>query len=152
MALFIDRLAISSPDFANLGRIPVNFSADGGNDTPTIEISGPPEGTVELALIVNDPDAPLPQGFTHWVVYGIPVDTSTLDLNAPGVRQAPNGAGSASYFGPQPPAGHGDHHYYFHLYALKTPVENEPSREEFLEKYADSVIEQARLVGLFSND
>lgn len=152
MALFIDKLAVSSPDFANLTRIPENFSADGGNDVPAIEISGAPEGTVEFALILNDPDAPLPQGFTHWVVYGIPADATTLDLSAKGVRQAPNGGGVAGYFGPQPPAGHGDHHYYFHLYALKTPVEGEPTREEFLSTYADSIIEQARTVGVFSRD
>ncbi|MGD8195217.1 YbhB/YbcL family Raf kinase inhibitor-like protein [Herbiconiux sp. P18] len=151
MALFIDKLAVSSPDFANLGRIPDTFSADGGNDTPAIEISGPPEGTVELALILNDPDAPLPNGFTHWVVYGIPADTTTLDVTAPGVRVAPNGAGAATYYGPQPPAGHGEHHYFFHVYALKTPVEGEPSREEFLATYGDSVIETARMVGTFSN-
>lgn len=152
MALFIDKLAVSSPDFPNLGRIPANFSADGGNDTPAIEISGPPEGTVEFALILNDPDAPLPQGFTHWVVYGIPADATTLDLAAPGVRVAPNGAGATQYYGPQPPAGHGDHHYFFHLYALKTPVEGEPTREEFLERYADAVIEQARTVGVFRTE
>ncbi|MEF2976233.1 YbhB/YbcL family Raf kinase inhibitor-like protein [Subtercola sp. YIM 133946] len=152
MALFIDKLAVASPDFATLDRIPVAFSADGGNATPTIEISGAPEGTVEFALIVNDPDAPLPQGFTHWVVYGIPADTTTLDLAAPGVRVAANGAGLTSYFGPQPPVGHGEHHYYFFVYALKTAVEGEPTREEFLDRYADSIIEQARTVGLFRRD
>ena len=152
MALFIDKLTVSSPDFANLERIPDRFSADGGNETPAIEISGPPEGTVEYALILNDPDAPLAQGFTHWVVYGIPADATTLDLSAPGVRMGPNGGGAESYYGPQPPAGHGIHHYYFFLYALKTPVEGEPTREEFLARYADSIIEQARTVGLFSND
>lgn len=152
MALFIDKLAVSSPDFATLGRIPENFSSDGGNDVPTIEISGVPAGTVELALIVNDPDAPLPRGFTHWVVYGIPADASRLDLSAPGVRGGPNGIGSTAYAGPQPPAGHGDHHYYFAVYALSTPVEGEPTREEFLAQYDDAIIEQARTVGLFRRD
>lgn len=152
MALFIDKLTISSPDFAALGRIPENYSADGGNEIPTIEISGAPHGTVEFALIVNDPDAPLPQGFTHWVVYGIPADAETLDTSAPGVRCGPNGMGVASYSGPQPPAGHGEHHYFFTVYALSTPVEGEPTREEFLVKYADSIIEQARTVGVFRRD
>ena len=151
MALFIDKLAVSSPDIADLGRIPDSFSADGGNDTPRIELSGAPEGTVELALILNDPDAPLPHGFTHWVVYGIPADATTLDLSAPGVHVAPNGAGAAVYYGPQPPAGHGTHHYFFHLYALSKPVEGDPSREEFLAQYADSVIETARFSGTFSS-
>ena len=152
MPLFIDKLAISSPDFANLERIPENFSADGGNDTPAITISGAPEGTVEFALILNDPAAPLANGFTHWVVYGIPADTSTLDISAEGVRVAPNGGGATVYYGPQPPAGHGVHHYFFHLYALSSPVVGEPTREEFLATYADSIIEVARTVGTFSRD
>jgi Raf kinase inhibitor-like YbhB/YbcL family protein len=152
MPLFIADLAVSSPDIENLGAIPLTFTADGGNDTPAIEISGAPEGTVELALIVNDPDAPLAQGFTHWVVYGIAPDATTLDLAAPGVHVAANGTGQSSWFGPQPPVGHGVHHYFFFLYALSTPVEGDPSREEFLATYADSIIEQARFVGTFRRD
>ncbi|MFC5500733.1 YbhB/YbcL family Raf kinase inhibitor-like protein [Lysinimonas soli] len=151
MALFIDRLAISSPDFPPLGAIPPRLTADGGNETPRLEISGAPEGTVELALICHDPDAPLPHGFTHWVVYGIPADATTVDPTAPGVRVAPNGTGGSTWFGPQPPAGHQLHHYYFWLYALSRPVEGTPTREEFLADYGDAIIEQARTVGTFEN-
>lgn len=152
MALFIDKLAVSSPDFENNGRIPDRLSADGGNEVPVVELSGAPEGTVEYALIVHDPDAPLANGFTHWVVYGIPADATRLDLEAPGVRGAPNALGETTWSGPQPPLGHGLHHYYFLLYALGKPVEGSPNREEFLAAYADSVLEQARYVGVFSRD
>lgn len=150
MPLFIDKLAVSSPDFGKLGRIPLQFTADGGNAIPAIDISGAPEGTVEFALIVNDPDAPLANGFTHWVVYGIPADATSLDLDAPGLRVGPNGGGETAWSGPQPPFGHGDHHYFFTLYALDKTVVGAPTREEFLAGYADSIIEQARYVGLFS--
>ena len=51
--------------------------------------------------------------------------------------------------GPQPPEGHGLHHYYFWIYALDTKVIGEPSREEFLEKYADNIIEQNRIIGTY---
>jgi Raf kinase inhibitor-like YbhB/YbcL family protein len=147
-----DKLTVSSPDFDNLGRIPDRLSADGGNETPIVEFDGAPEGTVELALIVNDPDAPLPNGFTHWVVYGIPADTTTLDLDADGVKVGPMGAGQSVYYGPQPPAGHGTHHYFFHVYALGKAVEGTPTREEFLGQYAGDVLETARYVGTFSNN
>ncbi len=66
-------------------------------------------------------------------------------------RVAPNGAGYAFYYGPQPPAGHGPHHYYFWVYALDTKVEGMPSREEFLQKYAGNIIEQNRIVGIYQN-
>ncbi|WP_125131136.1 YbhB/YbcL family Raf kinase inhibitor-like protein [Microbacterium sp. 10M-3C3] len=150
MALKLGTLTISSPDFDELGRIPDRFTADGGNEVPRIRFSGVPEDAVELALICHDPDAPLPNGFTHWVVYGIAPDTTELDVDAEGVRQAPNGAGAAQWYGPQPPEGHGEHHYYFWVYALSRRVEGEPSREEFLAQYGDDVIQQARTVGTYS--
>lgn len=150
MPLFIDKLSITSPDFDALARIPDRLTADGGNEVPVLNISGAPEGTVELAVIVHDPDAPLAQGFTHWVVYGIPADATSLDLSADGVREAPNGTTQTDWFGPQPPVGHGDHHYYFWVYALNAPVVGTPTREEFLASHADSIIEQARYVGTFS--
>jgi Raf kinase inhibitor-like YbhB/YbcL family protein len=148
LALF-DQLTISSPDVPHLEAFPVEFTADGGNSVPRLEFSGAPEGTVEYAVICHDPDAPLPHGFTHWVVYGIPPEATSLDLAAPGVRQAPNGAGAGQYYGPQPPVGHGLHHYYFWVYALSRHVEGNPSREEFLAQYGDSILEQARSVGVW---
>jgi hypothetical protein len=149
VALFIDKLAISSPDLDPLAPIPAQFSADGGNETPRLAISGAPDGTVELAVICHDPDAPLPNGFTHFVVYGVSPQALELDLGADGVRVAPNGGDAAVWYGPQPPFGHGVHHYYFWVYALARPVDGSPSREEFIHDYADAIIEQARLVCTF---
>jgi Raf kinase inhibitor-like YbhB/YbcL family protein len=149
MALFIDKLAITSPDIQHLARIANEFTADGGNVIPALRISGGPEGTVEFALFLNDPDAPLPHGFTNWSVYGIPALTTVLDTEDVSVRVGPNGMGEAAYSGPQPPFGHGEHHYFFWLYALNRNVFGEPTREEFLAEYADAIIEQARLVGVY---
>lgn len=150
MPHFIKDLTVTSVDFPTGGRMDERFSADGGNQAPRITISGVPEEAVELALICHDPDAPLAQGFTHWVVYGISTGTTTLPDESAGYREAPNDTGSTSYFGPQPPSGHGDHHYYFWVYALNTAVEGVPTRAEFLEKYSDNILEQNRLIGVFS--
>lgn len=149
MALFIDSLAIASPTIPALAPIPDAHAADGGNTAPLLLMAGAPQGTVELAVICHDPDAPLPHGFTHWTVYGIPASASHIDLADPGVREGPNGIGAIGWTGPQPPAGHGVHHYYFWVYALNRRVVGEPTREEFLRDYADAVIEQARLVGTY---
>lgn len=145
MGLNIQDLAISSPDIASGAAIDEVFAADTGNRVPTLEITGVPAEAVELAVILHDPDAPLPNGFTHWTVYGI--DPKTADVESG--RVGPNGIGEASYSGPQPPFGHGTHHYYFWVYALNRPVEGAPSREEFLADYADAIIEQNRLVGVY---
>lgn len=148
MALFVDKLTISSPDFEDHGRIPFELTADGGNTVPRLAFSGAPEGAVEYAIVCHDPDAPLPDGFTHWTVYGVPLDATSLDVSAAGVRVGPNDLGEASWFGPRPPHGHGDHHYYFWVFALRRPVEGTPDRRTFITEYADAIIEQARTVGL----
>jgi Raf kinase inhibitor-like YbhB/YbcL family protein len=147
MGLNIQDLAITSGDFQAEGLLPKWSSAEGENRAPRLEISGVPEATVELALILHDPDAPLPRGFTHWVVYGI--DPQQPQIAEETTVMGPNGAGEHAYTGPMPPKGHGVHHYYFWIYALDRRVKGAPSREEFLEQYADAIIEQNRLVGLF---
>lgn len=143
-------LRISSPDFDELAALDDRFAAEGGNDAPALQFSGVPEGAVELAVIAHDPDAPLPQGFTHWVVYGIDPAATRLDVDAEGVQQGPNSAGATQYYGPQPPPGHGVHHYYFWVYALDRAVEGTPTREEFLDRYGDAILEQARTVGTYA--
>jgi hypothetical protein len=148
MPLNIQDLAISSPDIRPGERVPDKHAADHGNAEPVLTISGVPEGAVELAVIAHDPDAPLPHGFTHWVLYGLePTDGTVNGLH----RTGPNTIGERAYSGPQPPPGHGVHHYYFWVYALDRPVKGEPTREEFLTEYADSIIEQNRFVATYSS-
>ncbi|WP_051172262.1 YbhB/YbcL family Raf kinase inhibitor-like protein [Microbacterium indicum] len=145
---FPGTITVTSPDFASGDLIPYEFSADGGSQTPLIEVSGVPSEAVELALISHDPDAPLPFGFTHWTIFGIPADAARITKESG--RQGVTSTGRPGYYGPQPPVGHGDHHYYFWVYALARPVEGEPTREEFLTQYADAILEQNRLVGRYS--
>jgi len=149
MALSLKDLAISSPDIAPLSRIPDEFTKDGGDRVPRITVTGIPEGTVELTVIVHDPDAPMPRGFTHWVMHAV-APAERVDVTPESGRPAPNSTGETGYVGPYPPAGHGEHHYYFWVYALRRPVEGAPSREQFLDEYADDIIEQARFVGTYS--
>jgi Raf kinase inhibitor-like YbhB/YbcL family protein len=141
-------LAVSSPDLAPDAPIDDAFSAYHENRVPTVTVSGVPAGTVELAFIVHDPDAPMPHGFSHWLRYGIAAHETDVSA-APG-RDGRNDAGKSGWFGPMPPAGHGTHHYYFWVYALDTRVEGEPGREEFLTRYGDHVLEQNRLVGTYA--
>lgn len=149
MPLFDGSLTVHCPTIAPLARIPERHVADGDDIAPEITFNGAPDGTVELALVCHDPDAPLPYGFTHWTVYGIRPGTGRVDLAERGVREGPSGIGGRGWTGPQPPIGHGPHHYYFWLYALDRTVSGEPTREQFLVDYGDAVLEQARLVGVF---
>jgi Raf kinase inhibitor-like YbhB/YbcL family protein len=154
MALNIADLKITSSTFDDGGPIPDANAYDKGNTSPALAFHGVPEGTRQLALICHDPDAPLPHGFTHWVVYGIPADATGIDQgDGQAHTQGTTGFGEQAYGGPMPPPGHGDHRYYFHLYALDTEVDADPglTREQLLERIADHVIEQNRLVGTYRN-
>lgn len=152
MPMNIKDLQIRSPAFASLQLIPKRYTTDGENISPSIEWSGVPAGTEQLAMICHDPDAPMPQGFTHWVLYNIPSTVNQL-VEAGGNRftEGINSANQPGYTGPVPPKGHGLHHYYFWLYALDTQLDLKAGlqREQLLEAIADHVIEQARLVGLY---
>lgn len=116
---------------------------------PTLDVAGVPAEAIELAMICHDPDAPIPRGFTHWTVYAIPPGTDVIGRDGPG-RDGPNSLGESGYTGPNPPSGHGVHHYYFWVYALDRQVSGTPTREEFLEQYGESIVEQNRVVGTYT--
>jgi Raf kinase inhibitor-like YbhB/YbcL family protein len=145
-------LKISSPAFAHHKRIPERHTGDGEDVSPPLEWSGVPEGTKAFAIVVHDPDAPLVDGFTHWVAYGISGDTTSLPEGA-SVTGGQNSFGQAGYNGPAPPPGHGPHHYYFWLYALDDDLDLEPGldRRALIDRIEDHVIEQARLVGTYEH-
>jgi len=146
-------LRISSPAFENHKSIPERHTGDGEDVSPALEWSGVPEGTKSFAVVVHDPDAPLVDGFTHWVAYGIPADATGLGESGEGVTQGKNSFGNTGYSGPAPPPGHGTHHYYFWVYALDDDLNLEPGldRRALIDRIEDHVLEQARLVGTYKH-
>ena len=141
--------------------IPQKYTADGANVSPPLSWSGVPDGAKELALVVEDPDAPRPEPFVHWLVYGIPVDAPGLPERAPlqqtalreprGAAQGKNSFGKIGYGGPAPPPGHGTHRYHFRLYALDAPLElsGTPDKQSLLAAMSGHVMEEADLVGTY---
>lgn len=149
-------LTVTTDAFAHGGAIP-DRHANGADDiSPAVSWTGVPDGTAELVLVVHDPDAPLTDGFTHWVVHGLPADSTGIDEgdhgSGAGGTVGKNELGDTAYMGPAPPPGHGDHHYFFHLYAVDQPLGDTPlSRPEVLEAIDGHIIEQARVVGTYAN-
>jgi Raf kinase inhibitor-like YbhB/YbcL family protein len=146
-------LKLSSPAFKHHGAIPVKHASDGEDVAPELSWSGVPDGTEAFAIVVHDPDAPLVDGFTHWVAYGIAGDATGLPEGGGEVTDGVNSLGEPGYKGPAPPPGHGTHHYYFWIYALDKDLDLPPGldRRALLERIEDHVIEQARLVGTYKN-
>ncbi|HVO28970.1 MAG TPA: YbhB/YbcL family Raf kinase inhibitor-like protein [Candidatus Paceibacterota bacterium] len=146
-------MILTSPSFQNDGNIPKKFTCDGGGINPELQIQNVPPGAKSLALIVHDPDAPVPGGFTHWVVWNIDPAIPFIKEESvpPGSSEGVNGAGEAGYAGPCPPPGHGAHHYRFRLYALDSPLEL-PAATRATELEAEigkHLLESAELVGLY---
>ena len=110
-------MKLTSPDFEPEARLDDRFSYMHDNLAPRVLVSDVPEDAVELAFICHDPDAPRPHGFTHWLRYGIPVDTSELTADGVG-RDGVNDFKKVGWGGPKPPPGHGTHHYYVVVHAV----------------------------------
>ena len=108
---------LTSAAFDDGQPIPELYTCDGEDVSPPLAWSGAPEGTVQLALVVDDPDAP-GGTFTHWVVWGIdPAGGGAAEGEVPdGAIKGKNDFGKTAYGGPCPPSG--THHYRFELLAL----------------------------------
>lgn len=151
--LNVQDLAIRSSAFEPHGRIPERHTGDGDDVAPALEWTGVPAGTESFAVVVHDPDAPLVDGFTHWVAYGIPGDATGLPEGGGDAVSGNNSFGKHGYNGPMPPEGHGPHHYYFWVYALDQDLGLQPGsdRRELLDRIEDHVIEQARVIGTYEH-
>lgn len=154
MKVNLGTLSITSPAFEHGGRMPDDHSANGAGISSALEWDAVPDGTTSFALIVHDPDAPLMDGFTHWVIYGIPADVREIPAGGGSEYvHGRNGLGEPTWSPAAPPPGHGTHFYYFHLYALGGSADLPPglSAGELRQRIDADVINQARLVGTYSN-
>jgi Raf kinase inhibitor-like YbhB/YbcL family protein len=144
--------------------IPKDYTADGRNISPPIEWSNLPPGTKELALICEDPVAPTPQPFVHWVVYKIPPgakglpeampidETTSLPAELKGTLQGLSGFRRPIWRGPAPPKPGVAHQYHFIVYALDTPLDVQPglNKVQLLEAMKGHIIGQGELVASYT--
>ena len=144
-------MKISRPAFQEGGTIPEKFSKNDQNVNPELRIEGAPAEAKSLALIVDDPDAPVGL-FTHWLVWNIdPKTTEIPQGNAPsGAVQGKNDYGDIGYGGPQPPSG--THRYYFKIFALDRMLDlkSGAKRRELDAAMKGHVIAQGQLMGRYS--
>ncbi len=140
-------MKLTSPEFANNELIPRKFTCQGDDVNPALIIEDMPSATKTLALIVDDPDAPMGT-WVHWVVYNIPV-ISRIDENSIPGEQGMNNFGRLNYGGPWPPSG--THRYFFKIYCLDAELNTEASsNKKALEKAMQGhILDKAELVGLY---
>jgi Raf kinase inhibitor-like YbhB/YbcL family protein len=145
------KMKLSSSGFQDGGTIPQKFSKNGQNVSPELRIAGTPADARSLAIVVDDPDAPVGL-FTHWLVWNIdPKTTAVAEGAVPkGALQGKNDFGDLGYGGPQPPSG--THRYFFKIFALDKMLELKPGakRKEFDAAIKGHVMAQGQLMGKYS--
>lgn len=148
--------SISSAAFQNGGDIPRKFTCEGADVSPELSWTAPPSGTQSVALIADDPDAPVGT-WTHWVLYDLPPTTTALPENVAkmdelpsGGRQGRNDFKKIGYGGPCPPPGK-PHRYFFKLYALDSKLNLKPgaSKQELEQAMQGHILQRAELMGKY---
>ncbi len=149
-------MQITSTAFKEGEPIPAKFTCDERNVSPALKWSSVPTGTKSLALIADDPDAPVGT-WVHWVVYDLPAGTSELPEDTPKSQYLPGGAKQGlndfqrlGYGGPCPPPGK-PHRYFFKLYALDILLELKPgaTKKEVERAIERHILAQAQLMGTY---
>ncbi len=149
------KIQVSSAAFENDGLIPPQYTCDGADLSPPLSWNSVPEGTRSLALIADDPDAPMGT-FVHWVLYDLPADARELQEDVPDAKTLPNGAkqgtngfGRIGYGGPCPPSG--THRYFFKIYALDTPANLPPGQKkaQLLKAMEGHILAQGQIMGKY---
>lgn len=151
-------LTISSPAFAHGGPIPRAHTCDGADLSPPLTWSGVPAAAKQLALIMDDPDAP-GKVWVHWVLYGLSPAVTGLPAGVPKdselakpvvARQGNTDFHRAGYGGPCPPPGPA-HRYVFVLYALDIELKLPPGATKaiLLEAMKGHILEEAEIIGKY---
>ena len=151
-------IQLRSPAFSDGGMIPKVFTCDGSDRSPPLEWSGVPAAARSLALVCDDPDAPLGT-WSHWVVFnlasqimelkeGLPAE-EMISVGAGKARQGKNNFGKIGYGGPCPPSG--THRYFFRLYALDCDLKlnSKATRADILKAIQGHIVAEGRLIGKY---
>jgi len=150
------KIQLNSSTFAEGKEIPVVHTCQGKDISPPLKWSGVPTGAKSLALIADDPDAPVGT-WVHWVLYDLPPATTELAENVERSQYLPGGAKQGindfrrlGYGGPCPPPGK-PHRYFFKLYALDAVTDLKPgaTKQELLKAMESHVLAEGQLMGTY---
>lgn len=140
-------LQVHSHAFAHNGHVPPEYTCQGKNYNPPLEISHIPAATRTLALIMEDPDAPNGT-FDHWLLWNIPPNAAIAEQSNPGISGT-NDFGKTGYGGPCPPSG--SHRYFFRVFALDTELDLPAGSKKaaLLEAMEGHILAKGELMALY---
>jgi len=149
-------IQITSSAFSEGGMIPERYTCDGRDVSPDLNWDGIPEETRTLALICDDPDAPVGT-WVHWVLFNIPAKQTGLPAEvvskaelAGGAKHGINDFQRPGYGGPCPPGG--THRYFFKLYALdiELDLDSGATKARLEEAMQGHILAEGQLMGRYS--
>ena len=148
-------IIITSSAFEEGGLIPPKYTCDGVDISPPLQWDAVPEGTKSIALISDDPDAPMGT-WVHWVLFNLPPETKELPENIHPDENLPSGAVQGitdfrriGYGGPCPPSG--THRYFFKIYALDTVLDLPPraGKSDLVNAMERHILAKGQLIGKY---
>ena len=148
-------LAVLSAAFAMGGAIPDRYACT--PFSPPLSWSEAPAGTQSLAILCDDPDAPVGD-WVHWVVFNLAPDIRELPENVARGAALPGGAvqgvndyGRNGYDGPCPPPGQ-THRYHFKVFALDARLDLAPAarKSDLVRAMRGHVLAQGEVVGTYA--
>jgi len=154
----MEKITLKSSAFKEGKFIPKQYTCDdkAKNISPPLSWIGIPKETKSIAIIMDDPDAPITQPFVHWVIYNIPASMNKLkegiekkEMLENEIRQGINNFSRFGYGGPCPPSG--IHRYFFKIFALDTPLElsGEVTKDDLFKEMKPHIIAQGLLMGKY---
>lgn len=148
-----DTLALNSPDFNDGGIIPVTYTCDGRDISPSFFVGGVPINAKSLVILMEDTSM-ITQSFTHWISFNLNPQTVSIE-NAKVLGNASTGVndfGNMEYNGPCPPLGE-SHKYTFRVYALDVDLDLKfPRREVLNSAIRGHIIASGSVTGVYSKN
>lgn len=150
------KLALTSPEVVDGGRLPKDYTGDGSSATLPLSWTGAPEGTKSFILIMHHV---APDGTKwYWTLYDIPAGATDLPRNVRGVgKLGTNSVNRRCEYAPPHSKGPGDKTYVYTLYALSSPIELDVERVDvdrdvLLAAMKDRVLASAQLTVIYARD
>ena len=153
-------LRVESRAFGDHQPIPAAYTADGEGRWPELSWQWVPTHTESLVVVVEDPDAPSLEPLVHAIVVDIPPTQGSLEEGA--LSGGVLGSGAVLHMGrnsylrqtwlpPDPPPGHGPHHYLFQVFALSlgAAFSAAPGRQEVQEILGHFAIAAGHAAGVY---
>lgn len=145
-----ETLSVTSPAFEQGAEIPVAHTCDGADVSPPLAWEGVPDEAAELALLMEDPDAP-GGVFVHWVAAGIDPAADGLEEGEAPPAAGRNDFDGLGYAGPCPPVGDEAHRYVITVFAVGEPLEltEGASAGELRAALGEAVLAEGELTGRY---